>query len=103
MVEGDVLYAITSDDVLLAVDAKTGARLWETEGKGGASIVIADETLYMSSRSNRLHAIDSKTGDPIFDFEAPHNPNGLPPVVSGALVFVGSDSAYLHAVVAAVP
>ncbi len=102
-VEGDVLYAITSDDVLLAVDAKTGATLWETEGRGGASIVIASEVLYMSSHSNRLHVIDSKTGDPVFDFEAQHNPSGLPPVVSGDLVFVGSDSAYIHAVVAAVP
>ena len=103
VVEGDVLYAITSDDVLIAVDAKTGATLWETEGRGGASIVIAGEVLYMSTHSNRVHVIDAKTGDPVLDFEAQHNPSGLPPVVSGDLVFLGTNNAYIHAAVAAVP
>ena len=63
--DGARVYALDENGVMVAVDAQTGARVWQSEGGGGGSAspsVAADETVYTANQ-DRMTAFsaDGKT------------------------------------------
>jgi outer membrane protein assembly factor BamB len=64
LVEGDTVYAGSTDGNLYAVALATGKLRWRYEAKEelGTRPVLADGTLYVASLQDTLFAIDARTG-----------------------------------------
>lgn len=56
------VYAIGHADLLVAIDLRTGNRLWEREIGGIQSPWIAGDVLYVVSNDNEAVALDARTG-----------------------------------------
>jgi len=69
--EGRVYFGTSIPGILHAVDAKTGARVFQlpTGSPVFASLAVAGSTLYMGNFAGSLTAIDLKTQKPIWVFE----------------------------------
>ena len=92
---------------LYAVDAETGREKWKVSipsepGRSTSGSVkmldapaVAQNTIYLGSDSNRLYALDAKSGALKWSFEAGGRVTS--PAVGEGLVFFGSNDRFLHA------
>lgn len=56
------VYAIGHADLLVAIELRTGRRLWEREIGGVQSPWVAGDYLYLITNSNEVVALEAKTG-----------------------------------------
>jgi quinohemoprotein ethanol dehydrogenase len=75
LVNGGVMYVITPEENVLAVDATDGKKLWEYKseikkaeqvtqyGAGVQGLAIGDGRVYVEDNAGRLDAIDASTGE----------------------------------------
>lgn len=101
---GDPAYFLTDDGTVLAVDAASGERQWETHSVGAPRVpeaVVDDSVVAARSLDGRVFGVsrsDGSLGDP-FSFGAAGfglTPAGGPTAV-GDTVYVGSDDSTLYA------
>ncbi|MEV0291497.1 PQQ-binding-like beta-propeller repeat protein [Kribbella sp. NPDC050820] len=103
---GSVLYAATTEDQVLALDAATGARIWDAEPNGGrgsgfySSPTVAEGKVFAASLNQRLYALDQATGAVLWSFPTGGHNSSTPAVVDGTVYF-GSRDGHVYAVDAA--
>jgi outer membrane protein assembly factor BamB len=100
-VRGDQLYVGTmSSNQVLAVDWKKGEVLWRFEAAHRpmpffASAAVTDDLVVVGSQDRRVHALDRKTGQEVWQFTTGGKVDSSP-VVSGQRVYFGSLDKYLY-------
>lgn len=62
VIGGDRVYALGNSDTLIAVDLRTGRRLWEREIGGTQTPWLAGEYLFVISNDQELMALEAGTG-----------------------------------------
>jgi alcohol dehydrogenase (cytochrome c) len=78
LVIDEVMYATTADNVVIALDARTGQRYWSYVhelpdqlalccGKQNRGVAVRGERLYMGTIDGRLVSLDAKTGAAIWN------------------------------------
>lgn len=72
------------------------AALLSADGPFASTPAIAAGILYVGSGDGSLYALDVRSGEPVWRFEA-EGPIASSPAVSGATVYVGSDDGSLYA------
>ena len=99
VVADGTVYAGTTDGLLFALDARTGAQRWhvETYNAVGATPVVAGETLYAVSKDAHVYAIDRDDGSERWAYDTG---SGIyaPPVVTNDRVVVTSRSGVVAAI-----
>ena len=98
-----VAYALLEDGVFDAVNAASGALLWQRRIDGSADYRPAgsDGVVCVGSRDGRVYALDTESGALLWDYDTgvESNPGGRPPRMSafGGVVYVGSYDGDLYA------
>ena len=98
VVSAGVVYSVTGDRRMLALDADTGEQIWEVKGLGVANSTpaIAGGALYVGFGSSVVSAIDIATGERLWNTRT-DGPIYAAPVVKDGLVYVGTGQGTLHA------
>lgn len=63
IVEGETVYAFSNGNILTAIDARTGLRIWEKELGGKNTPLLAGNVLYVISNERDLLAINKDNGN----------------------------------------
>jgi eukaryotic-like serine/threonine-protein kinase len=93
-----VVYYAGADDVVYALEAGSGKKLWQVQFKGGlSSPIVADRTVYVTVCLQKLQVMDSKTGQQKWDFKTDRGMYSTPVIASG-VVYVGSFDGHLYAI-----
>jgi glucose dehydrogenase len=74
---------------LLAIDAATGKILWDIKLDSlnvGAATVVND-LVFTSTFNGKIYAFDSKTGEKVWEYQAPGGINGWPAVKGDTIIF----------------
>ena len=66
IVESGVIYAISNSDSMLALDMRTGDKLWEKEIGSVQNLLLAGDYLFVISNKNILYAVEKFSGDIIW-------------------------------------
>lgn len=97
------VYVATTEDQVLALDAATGARIWDAKPNGGrgsgfySSPTVADGKVFAASLNHRVYALDAATGAVLWSFQTSGH-NSSTPAVSGGTVYFGSRDGNVYAV-----
>jgi outer membrane protein assembly factor BamB len=102
-VEGDTVYMGFPSGAVTALDASTGAVLWDRLLPGGtydggvhSSPVVSGETLFVGANNGFLYALDRLTGQPLWDYEV-GTWVAAGPAVSGNALVAGAWDGNLYA------
>lgn len=101
-VAGNMLYATTSGGQVFALNPSTGEFIWQEDV--GASVraapTIADERVYVVSHNNRLHVLDAKSGQLLWNHTGIEEPlailGGAAPAVAQGVVAVPYSSGEIY-------
>lgn len=103
VVDGGVVYAATTEDQVLALDAATGARIWDVKPNGGrgsgflSSPTVAEGKVFAASLNQQVYALDAATGAVLWSFPTGGHNSSTPAVVNGTVYF-GSRDGNVYAV-----
>lgn len=96
-----VAYAIGHNDLMVAIDIRTGLRIWEKEIGGTNQPWLAGKYLYVLSNDNEVICLSAKTGNvlwvtPLQTYEDEEDKKGLikwvgPVLASDRLIVAGSN------------
>lgn len=102
-VRDDVVYMAFPSGAVTALDARTGAVIWDRllpgtvyEGGVASSPVVAGDSLFVGSNNGRFYALDVATGQPLWQHEI-GTWVAAGPVVAGNLVVAGAWDGNLYA------
>jgi eukaryotic-like serine/threonine-protein kinase len=102
VVADGIVYFGCRDSNFYAVEAATGQKKWAFSNKGswviGSAVVQDGKVYFATSDSALLHALDAKSGTPVFSLEFKKWPFFSSPAIAGGLLYVGSHSGKLYAV-----
>lgn len=62
IVEDGVVYAISNSNIMLAIDMRSGDKLWEKEIGSMQNMLLAGDYLFVISNKNTLYAVDKNDG-----------------------------------------
>ena len=63
VIENGIVYALGNADILVAVDLRTGERIWEKEIGGTETPLLVADTLYVVTGDKQLAAFDKENGN----------------------------------------
>ncbi len=94
----DLVYAVSEDNSVYALDPATGAVSWShpTGGRIGSLAAVVDGVLYVSSTDGTLRALDAATGTYQWSVTVDGEP-AMPAVINGR-VFVGTSLGKVYAI-----
>ena len=97
-VVGDTLYAGSMDDNVYALNAATGAKLWNftTGGEVQSSPAVFNGVLYVGSNDFNVYALNAATGEKLWNYTTGGVVSFSPSVVDGA-VYIGSLDGNIYA------
>lgn len=102
-VHGDTVYMGFPSGAVTALDARTGAVIWDRLLPGGtydggvhSSPVVSGDTLFVGANNGFLYALDRLTGQPLWDYEI-GTWVGAGPAVSGNALVAGAWDGNLYA------
>ena len=99
-VANGVVYftAISPDNTLYAVNARTGSLIWKySAGQSDlTSPVVVNRVVYVGSPENNVYAFNSSTGDLLWQ-RTTASVVGAAPVVADGVLYVGDGVGYLYA------
>ena len=93
-----VVYLLTGDRRVVALEVATGRPLWEapTTGPQNSAPAVADGVLYFGLRDGRVRALSTKDGQSLWGFQT-GGPIYASPVVWKGVVYVGSADRHFYA------
>lgn len=105
-IDGDVVYALGHNNVLTAIDLRTGNRIWEKEIGGINQPWIAGKFIYVLDNDFNLIALEKSSGKIVWNTSIPVTKDdddraGLfakGPILAGDRLLVGSSNGYVFAV-----
>jgi outer membrane protein assembly factor BamB len=94
LVDGKAYFGTFSNEVL-AIDLETREIIWRYDPPTGdfpfySSAAMDGDRLYVGGRDKLIHALDARTGEPLWTFATQSRVESSPAVASGR-VFVGSN------------
>ncbi len=106
VIDGDVVYAAGSSNIMVAIDLRTGARIWEKEIGSTNMPWVAGKYLFVLSNNFDLLAMEAKSGKIIWNIKVPAGQdaeekigvslNG--PVLTNNRLLVATSSGYAFAI-----
>lgn len=69
IVEDRIIYAISNSNSMLALDMRTGDKLWEKEIGSTQNMLMAGDYLFVISNRNILYAIEKLSGDIVWSLD----------------------------------
>jgi outer membrane protein assembly factor BamB len=94
-VANGIVYVGSDDNNLYALNATTGAKLWNTTG--GGSPAVANGIVYVGSDDNNLYAFNATTGAKLWNYTTGGAVESSPAVANG-VVYVGSEDGNVYAI-----
>ena len=61
------MFAIANNDLLVAIDLRTGQRIWERQIGGSNQPVVSGKYLFLLTNDNRLMAVQADSGKVVWD------------------------------------
>lgn len=106
VIDGEIVYALGHSNILVAIDLRTGNRLWEREIGGINQPWVAGKFMYVLDNDFNLIALEKLSGKIIWNTNIPATKDeddraGLfarGPVLAGNRLLVGSSNGYVFAV-----
>jgi outer membrane protein assembly factor BamB len=94
----DLVYAVSEDDSVYALDPDTGEIRWShaTDGKIGSLASLAGGTLYVPSTDGTVRALEARTGDLRWSVAVEGEPT-MPAVINGRVI-VGTTLGHVVAI-----
>lgn len=94
----DLVYAVSEDNSVYALDPATGAVTWShpTDGRIGSLAALVGGVLYVSSTDGTVRAVDAATGNFHWSVAVDGEP-AMPAVINGR-VFVGTTMGRVYAI-----
>ena len=97
-----IVYFGCRDSKFYALNGATGKQVWAFSNNGSwviASPAVADgKAFFATSDTGLFHALDAKTGSPIFSLDIKHWPMFSSPAIAGDFVYIGSHQGRLLAI-----
>ncbi|GIW78747.1 MAG: hypothetical protein KatS3mg105_0554 [Gemmatales bacterium] len=99
-IAGQHLYVGTMNNEFLAVDWKNAKIEWRYRAARNArefyaSAALSEDLVVVGCRDKRVHAIDRKTGKPVWNFQTKGRVDSSP-VLAGGRIYVGSLDGHLY-------
>jgi len=69
IIENGTIYAISNSDVLVALDMRTGDKLWKKEIGSMQNMLLAGDYLFVISNRNVLYAVDKNDGTLVWNID----------------------------------
>lgn len=71
VISGDIVFAAGSNNLLVAIDLRSGQRIWEREIGSGNQPWLAGKYLFLLANDARLMAIQADSGKIVWDTKIP--------------------------------
>ncbi len=101
IIKDDVIYAISYGGKMVAIDKRTGTRLWAKDISSSETPLLIDDYLFILNADNKLVALDKTTGNSIWIKNIPQYENpekrknqifwSGPLMINSKLVLVGTN------------
>ena len=106
VISGNVVYAVGHNDILVAIDVRTGERIWERDIGSTNPPWVAGRMLFVLSNTNDLLALEAETGKIVWSTKIPlgtsdDDKSGVflsGPVLTDNRLLVATSSGYAFAV-----
>lgn len=106
VISGNVVYAVGHNDILVAIDVRTGERIWERDIGSTNQPWVAGRMLFVLSNTNDLLALEAETGKIVWSTKIPlgtsdDDKSGVflsGPVLTDNRLLVATSSGYAFAV-----
>lgn len=106
VIDGNVVYAVGHNDILVAIDVRTGSRIWERDIGSTNQPWLAGKMLFVLSNTNDLLALEAETGKIVWSTKIPlgtsdDDKSGVflsGPVLTDNRLLVATSSGYAFAV-----
>jgi eukaryotic-like serine/threonine-protein kinase len=96
-VDKGIIYYGGRDNLLYAVEAKSGEEKWRFKAGGFCSApVIAGEVVYFVSADKFLYAVENATGQEKWKYKS-QNPLSLSPIITDSTIFLLDDDGFMYA------
>lgn len=69
IVQDGIIYAVSNSNIMLAIDMRSGEKLWEREIGSMQNMLLAGDYLFVISNRNILYAIDKNDGDTMWSLD----------------------------------
>ncbi|MCM1323725.1 MAG: PQQ-binding-like beta-propeller repeat protein [Acetobacter sp.] len=69
IVQDGVIYAISNSNIMLAIDMRSGDKLWEKEIGSMQNMLLAGDYLFVISNKNVLYAVDKNDGEVMWSID----------------------------------
>lgn len=101
IIKDDIIYAISYGGKMVAIDKRTGSRLWAKDISSSETPLLIDDYLFILNADNKLVALDKTTGNSIWIKNIPQYENpekrknqifwSGPIMINSQLVLVGTN------------
>jgi outer membrane protein assembly factor BamB len=91
-----VIYVVTYQGRLAAIDLKTGRVLWSNEMSSVSGLAVDEQKVYVSDFQGYVWCLDRKTGTVIWKQEALLNHGVTAPAMLGGVLVVADAQGYVH-------
>jgi len=93
---GKVIYVVTFQGRLAAINAETGEVIWGREASAFAGLDVDEQTVYVTDSTSTVWAFERRTGSALWRQESLLHRQLTGPTVVGEYVVVGDFEGYLH-------
>ena len=91
-----VIYAISFQGRMVAVDQASGSELWSREMSAYADFVIDQDKIYITDHEGHVWALERKTGTALWKQDKLHGRGVTGPVLQGDFLVVADREGYVH-------
>jgi len=95
LVDG-VIYAVSFQGRLVAVDQESGRILWSREMSAYADFVIDQDRIYITDQAGHVWALERSTGTALWKQDKLHGRGVTAPAAQGDFLIVADNEGYVH-------
>lgn len=94
--QDDILYAVSFQGRLAAVDTNSGRLVWVREIRSQAGLAVDEHAVYVTDNQSHVLALDRRDGGILWKQDKLHDRAVTAPAVYGDYLVVGDFEGYLH-------
>ncbi|MDD4557198.1 MAG: PQQ-binding-like beta-propeller repeat protein [Alphaproteobacteria bacterium] len=106
IIDGDVVYAVGNNNVLVALDLRTGTRIWEKEIGSMNPMSVVGNSLFVLTSNLEMAALNKRNGDIVWstkisagkDLEKKVGAFAAGPILIGQKLLVATSNGYVFAI-----
>lgn len=96
VVENEIVYVITFQGNISAVNLEAGDVIWSKEASSISGLSLDDERVYFTDSDDQIHALDKNLGESFWKQEDMRYRSLTLPVIHGDYLVAGDYKGYLH-------